>query len=107
MEFLLILTQEGDGCDYMIDCGTQVIAIEAPNEDEAWAKAIEVITGDEDECGYTGDIQLKKAILTTRVRTLDLPSIYKKMGEEEMARIKREKDVEEEKLYLELKKKFE
>lgn len=42
-EFLVILTQHGEGCDHTIGCGTRVRSIKAVNMEDAKAQAGELV----------------------------------------------------------------
>ena len=57
-KFIAELHQKGEGCDYTIGCGIDVIEIDASNMDEAISKLQSII--DEE---YTDDISLKEAII--------------------------------------------
>ena len=57
-KFIAELHQKGEGCDYTIGCGIDVIQIDASNMDEAISKLQSII--DEE---YTDDRSLKEAII--------------------------------------------
>ena len=106
MKYYAYLRQNGEGCGYMIGCGETLIEFEAENDDEARIKLSEIITGNDDEGGYTDEQELSSAIILKDKIDFDLGSVYdgfKSSKEEEGKKMQHLKDKEEFEI---LKKKF-
>jgi len=104
MKFIAFIRQEGQGCDYTIDCGATMIELKAKTVDEATSELKRTIKEE-----YCGEYSLGEAIIYgIEVSThIPLDKWYEDFEEEEMTKIKKGKEEKERAIYEKLKKKYE
>ena len=104
MKYIAHVVQNGEGCDYTIGCGLQVVQLSADNLEDAKQELKEIIKEQ-----YFDDQELESAVIyeVSNAHDVDLDAIYNNMNDdaqsEEVER-QRISDFEE---YQRLKKKFE
>ena len=100
-KYILVIKQKGEGCDYTIGCGQTSVLLNASSYEEAKQESKQTIIEN-----YTGEFELKKAIICQIQGDIDLNQIYSELREKKI-REKTSKDEERERIELErLKKKF-
>jgi hypothetical protein len=102
-DFIAVLTQAGEGCDYTIGCGIKVIDLESENFNDAMEELTSLIQEE-----YTGDISLSSAILykVESKENMNLSEIYSKKEEAQNLRKDSELESKEREEYERLSKKF-
>jgi hypothetical protein len=103
MKYVAYLKQDGEGCDYTIGCGLEMVKLKSDNLESAESELIDMIRE-----SYTGDTSLESAKIyeVSNEKSVDLRSVYKKISDEKES-IKRKKLEDSEKNeYERLVKKF-
>jgi hypothetical protein len=82
MEYIALIQQKGEGCDYTIACGKDWLFIEAEDDDGAAMRLLSEISEN-----YTGERKLKSATLIKVLASVELPiaEFYKSLDEENAA----------------------
>ncbi len=104
MKYIAILKQEAEGCDYTINCGTQVISLKSTDSDGARDELINLIYDE-----YIGETSLEDATILEVYSEvfLDLPNIYSSWQNHKEQQKLSEKELLEKAEYERLKKKYE
>jgi len=103
MKFILIMEQDGEGCDYTIGCGKQFETIEADTVEEAKAKVPEIL--DYYGCLSCDEKELEKLILTSNPIELPYEEWLQARQDKEAAEEQRAVDAKEKAEYERLKAK--
>lgn len=112
MDFWAILTQEHEGCDYTIGCGTKELSFRANPWDDAVERLKHTVIGfwldptDGNWPGYWDDKKLSSVLLSQVVRTASLP-VQRWYEEGIELRYAQKEETEERRLYERLKQKYE
>ena len=71
-KFIAVIHQ-GGGCDYTIECGTQMLPLESTNIDDANSELFDIISEE-----YTGERALESAVIyeVKSEHTFDLADVY-------------------------------
>jgi hypothetical protein len=102
--FKAILTQAGEGCDYTIGCGIQVINIDADNMEHAKEELFNIIQEE-----YIDEQSLSNAVIfeVSETHECDLTDWYQTIKEQDDLQQKNLKNAEEYAEFERLKRKFE
>jgi hypothetical protein len=93
MKYYAYLKQKGEGCDYMIGCGSRLVTINANDDTEARQKLSELVKED-----YVGEQELAKVLLFKDIIDFDLKGVYDEYNQKknsEKSRMQHLKDMEE------------
>jgi len=104
MIYKVLLTQQGEGCDYSISCGTDLVNIEAKNIEEATEKLTSLI-----EEVYNHDMAMIESAEIFEIRNsaiVDVSSIYSYINNKEKDAENKKNEDDERTEFERLKKKF-
>ena len=81
-QYLALLTQAGEGCDYTIHCGTKIVSLRAETKPEAIEEAKVLLRN------YTGDRRLSKLSILEVAASLAAPvdTWYSEIAKQDRAR---------------------
>lgn len=81
--YIAILHQAGEGCDYTIGCGLNVIELQSSNQMDAINELTRMIEGDEDNGSYTGERQLENVDLYEISREIEfnVEDVYNELNQ--------------------------
>lgn len=81
MNYIAVLQQFGEGCDYTIACGTQMVPLKAATPDEAIAECKELLKE------YRDERSLSSMYIFETTRSLKVPvdELYKEMDDAAVA----------------------